>query len=146
MRHTDTYSQHQVYSIKLSPRSLDSVSIQFVCVFNLVTLPISRFFNFSVQEAFPPKRHLNVFLSVLGLIDFLKSLVSKILGFNTFLCIALISRPICCSICQTIHLKFVFPEQRHSLKLWTMILFDLQVKLVAVISITLIQCPFRGQI
>lgn len=120
--------------------SLGSVSTQFVCVFNLVMLPILSFFNFSVQGAFPPK-DIWMFLSVLGLIDFLSLLVPKILVFNIFLCIVLITRPISCLICQTIHLKYIFPQQHHLLKLWTMILFYLRVKLVAVI-----QCPLRRQI
>lgn len=112
--------------MKLSVCSLDSVT-QFVCVFNLVMLPILRLFNFSVQEAFHPKDIPMCFVSVLGLIDFLKSLAPKMVCPNAASpCIALITSYICSLICQMIHLKSAFTQQHHSLKLWTMILFYLQ--------------------
>lgn len=84
---SDTYSQHQLILIKLSFCSLDSVSTQFVCVFILVMLPIFRFFNFSVQEAFPPKDIWLLFACYLDLIDFLKSLGSSWFECFSSLCI-----------------------------------------------------------
>lgn len=53
--------------------------------------------------------------------------------FDSFLCVSIITHPICCLICQSAHLKLAFPERRHSLRLWTMMFFYLKNKLAAAI-------------
>lgn len=132
-RHKDTYSQYQLTLIEQSVylHSVDSdkdrVPYQHpICLcFHPCHVAKFKVFQFFSSRSISLKDIWMLSVSVLGVIDFLKSLAPKKLGFNYFLHIELITSSICSLIHQIIHLKSISSQQHHLLKLWTMILFYL---------------------
>lgn len=118
-RHWLTYSQHQLILITLS---VCSVTTQFVCVFN--HCQFEGFSIFQFKKHFFKKTSEYFSVSVLGLIDFLKSLAPKNLDYNPFfpsICIKLITSAIFALMWQIIHLDCEISKYYHSPELLTMI-------------------------
>lgn len=103
------YSQFTV--IKLSCLLISRFGASLFVLFSFFHL-CCQFQDFSIfqfKKHCTPPETCECCVSVFELIAFPIALHAQLLGFNFFLCISIITHPICCLICQTIHLKVVFP-------------------------------------
>lgn len=128
----------QFTSIKILVPALEPIcwSCFLFFFFHFCIVANFNIFNFAVEEALisPPRGDMWMLCVCLGF-NWISPpcFFHSFSVFDSFLCVSIITHPICCLICQSAHLKLAFPQRRHSLRLWTMMFFYLTNKLAAAI-------------